>query len=251
MSDTWNVGKWHVDFRRGQLRKRWGTTARSIDARLLQVLRALVEAHGELVSTETLLHKAWPDRVVGRDSVTTAIYQLRQMLEDDAEQAKYIRSEARRGYRLVANTREVPGARNRWAAAAAAASFVAVVAFASSHLMNKSDAPLLYVEPLINYAESPIQGPLFTAVEKTFLSEIIQRVPGGVLANGDSAHLKLQTMLVACDLGPTLVTRLLNTRNETFVWSNTYNLNDAAEDLEGPTLVVQAATDVSEAVALN
>ena len=242
MSDTWIIGAWRVDFRQGSIKKRWQpfVAPKTVDSRLLEVLRTLVAHPGSVVSADTLLEKAWSDRVVSRDSVTTAIYQLRQALEDSTENPKYIRSEARRGYRLVASTRRVSNSKRRHLAATAAASMVAVVAYASTHYMDHRDKPTLYVEPLINYAESPIQEPLFTAVENTFLSEIIQRVPGGVLASGDGAHLKLQTMLVACDLGPTLVTRLLDTRSETFIWSNTYNLEKMDEDPNGPTLVVKA-----------
>lgn len=251
MSDIWYVGAWRVDFRQAAVRRRWAvlSTTKTFDRRLADVLRTLIEHRGEVVSVETLLERAWRDRVVSRDSVTTAIYQLRQLLEDSTHDREYIRSEARRGYRLVAQTRRASSVRRRYAAAAAAASFAAIVAYASARFVTVEKAPTVFVEPLINYAESPVQGALFTAVENTLLSELIQRVPGGILATDNDARLKLQSMVVACDLGPTLVTRLLDTRSETFVWSKTYNLEEAAENNEGPTLVVQAATDIGRAIA--
>lgn len=68
----------------------------------MAVLAVLVENAGSLVSSEDLLAKAWPDRVVGRDSLCTAIYGIRKLLHDDAASPNYIRTEARRGYRLIA-----------------------------------------------------------------------------------------------------------------------------------------------------
>ncbi len=253
MSDIWYIGTWRVCFRRGSIKRRWQalSTSKSVDSRLLDVLRTLVEHSGERVSTETLLERAWPDRVVSRDSVTTAIYQLRQLLEDSAEHPKYIRSEARRGYRLVANTRQATVLRRSHVAAAAAPIMLAVMAYASAHLIHTEDVPSVYVEPLINFVESPVQEPLFTAVENTLLSELIQRVPGGIRATDDGVRLKLQSMVVACDLGPALVVRLLDTKTDAFVWSNSYNLEEAAKNTEGPTLVVEAATDIGRAIAAS
>ena len=215
------------------------------------MLRALVENAGEVVATEILLEKGWPDRVVSRDSVTTAIYQLRQLLGDAAENPKYIRSEARRGYRLVAKVRAVPTTDTRYAAAAGFAMAAALIVYGSAHLIYTDDSRTVYMEPLLNYADSPVQEPLFTAVENTLLSELIQTVPGGIQAADDGAHLRLQSMLVACDLGPALVVRLLDTRSETYVWSKSYNLEEAAERQEGQTLVEEAAMDIGNAVAAN
>ena len=71
-------------------------------------------------------------------------------------------------------------------------------------------------------------------LKNTLLSELVQRVPGRILTTDEGANLKLQSMVVACDLGPTLVTRLLDTESETFVWSKTYNLDEFARDVDGP-----------------
>lgn len=101
---TYRIGDWRSDLAAG-----WVERDRLIlcerhypDARLMSVFVVLVENAGTVVSTEELLEKAWPDRVVGRDSLSTAIYGLRKLLHDDATAPSYIRTEARRGYRLIA-----------------------------------------------------------------------------------------------------------------------------------------------------
>ncbi len=253
MSDIWNVGSWRIDFGARRMTKRWRarSSGAAIDGRLLQVLRTLVENAGEVVTTDVLLERGWPDRVVSRDSVTTAIYQVRQLLGDNAENSKYIRSEARRGYRLVARVRAAPIYESPYAAVCAFAATVVLVVYGATHLIYADDSRTVYMEPLINYADSPVQGPLFTAVENTLLSELIQTVPGGIQVADNGAELRLQSMMVACDLGPALVVRLLDTRRETYVWSNSYNLEDAAARQEGPTLVEEVAADIGLAVAAN
>ncbi len=254
MNDVWNIGSWRVDLQQGRLARRnliGGRRSRP-DARLIQVLRVLIDNAGRTVSTEEILRAAWPDRVVSRDSVTTAIYQLRQLLGDNADNPSYIASEPRRGYRLIATVRPATQERRlRWAGALAASMAVAVLAAiaAWSWWPTSAEPAYLYVQPMQNYAESPVQDPLFSAIETTFLSELIRTFPGRVrIDDGEDIALRLESMMVACDLGPTLVMRLLDTREETYIWSEAYNLEEVAAATERPTLVEQAAMDVGAAI---
>ena len=252
MSDRWMVGGWQVDLREGWIRKRGWRQDGKIrpDARLMKVLAILIRNPGTTISIDALLKEAWPGRVVGRDSVTTAIYQLRQHLDDDADAPRYIASEHRNGYRLIAPV----SAATRWwparVAMPAAASLVLAAVIAGWTGFQPADKPpTLYVEPILNYAESPVQGPLFTAVQSTLLSELIQTLPGRVrIEDSGGATLRLQAMMVACDLGPTLVMRLLDSRSDTYVWSEAYNLDEARASTGRPTLVERAAMDVGAAM---
>jgi DNA-binding winged helix-turn-helix (wHTH) protein len=251
MRDTWKIGSWRVNLQQGWFERRYRFGARRVhpDARLLQVLKVLVENAGEIVSTENILRAAWSDRVVSRDSVTTAIYQLRQLLGDNTVSPKYISSEPRRGYRLIATAIPAQQARPLRLASGLVAS-LAVAALAGWTWVPAAATPsYIYVLPMQNYDESPVQEPLFLAIESTFLSELIQTVPGRVRINdGDDVALRLESMMVACDLGPTLVMRLLDTRSDTYVWSDAYNLEEVAASTERPTLVQQAAFDVGAAI---
>lgn len=251
MENKWHIGRWKVDLRRGWIERRyWIRVRRSqVDARLIQVLKVLVENAGSTVSTEHILRVAWPDRVVSRDSVTTAIYQLRQLLGDNTENPKFIASEARRGYRLIATATPARQVHPLRLAGGLTAS-VAIAALSGwAWLPAESTPSHIYVSPMQNYEESPVQGPLFSAIESTFLSELIQTVPGRVRTDdGNDVALRLESMMVACDLGPTLVMRLLDTQSDTYVWSHTYNLDEVAASTERPTLVEQAAMDVSAAI---
>ena len=252
MNDRWIVGGWQVDLYEGWIRRRTWRQEGKIrpDARLMNVLAILIRNAGKTVSIDALLKNAWPDRVVGRDSVTTAIYQLRQHLGDSADEPEYIASEHRHGYRLIAPV----SAATRWrlarAAMPAAISLVLaaiVVGWTGSRIAQEPTT--LYVEPILNYAESPVKGPLFTAVESTLLSELVQNLPGRIhTGESGDATLRLQAMMVACDLGPTLVMRLLDSRRDTYIWSEAYNLDEARASTGRPTLVERVAMDVGAAI---
>jgi DNA-binding winged helix-turn-helix (wHTH) protein/Tol biopolymer transport system component len=70
----------------------------------LQVLAALAERPGELVTREELRHRVWPqDTFVDFDhALNTAIKKIRAALNDDADAPRYIETVPRRGYRFLA-----------------------------------------------------------------------------------------------------------------------------------------------------
>src|SRR5580658_9470837 len=70
----------------------------------LQVLAALAERPGELVTREELRQRVWPkDTFVDFDhALNTAIKKIRAALNDDADSPRYIETVPRRGYRFVA-----------------------------------------------------------------------------------------------------------------------------------------------------
>lgn len=68
-----------------------------------RMLCALIDADGAVVSRAALCEAAWPDRTVAyEESLHTAIKQLRQALDDDARNPKFVATVPRRGYRFLA-----------------------------------------------------------------------------------------------------------------------------------------------------
>jgi transcriptional activator of cad operon len=94
------IGEWCVDAGSGQI-SREGQTAR-VEARTMRVLVCLAERAGEVVSSEELLSRVWPDVTVSQDSVYQAVASLRRLLGDDPKQPAYIATVPRLGYRMVA-----------------------------------------------------------------------------------------------------------------------------------------------------
>ncbi len=76
----------------------------------LQVLAALAERPGELVTREELRRRVWPqDTFVDFDhALNTAIKKIRAALNDDADAPRYIETVPRRGYRFLATVEREP-----------------------------------------------------------------------------------------------------------------------------------------------
>jgi DNA-binding winged helix-turn-helix (wHTH) protein len=73
-----------------------------VRSRALDVLIALAESAGNVVSQRELLERAWPNVVVGEGSLRVAIAGLRKDLGDGRDGARYITNVTGRGYSFVA-----------------------------------------------------------------------------------------------------------------------------------------------------
>ncbi|HYI96232.1 MAG TPA: winged helix-turn-helix domain-containing protein, partial [Bryobacteraceae bacterium] len=96
-------GAFEVDLGTGELRKH-GLQLR-LQEQPFQILMALIERPGEVVTREELVRLLWPDGTfVDFDrGLNAAVTRLRQALSDSAESPRYIDTVARRGYRLIAS----------------------------------------------------------------------------------------------------------------------------------------------------
>jgi len=95
-------GVFELDARAGELRKQ-GIRLR-VQSKPLQVLEALLESPGQVVTREELRRRLWPSDVfIDFDSgLNTAANRLRITLGDSAENPRYIETLARTGYRFIA-----------------------------------------------------------------------------------------------------------------------------------------------------
>ncbi|HET6144766.1 MAG TPA: winged helix-turn-helix domain-containing protein [Candidatus Acidoferrales bacterium] len=99
---TIRFGPYELDLQAGVLLKD-GTRVRCQE-QPLQVLAALAERTGEVVTREELRQRVWPqDTFVDFDhALNTAIKKIRAALNDDADAPRYIETIPRRGYRFLA-----------------------------------------------------------------------------------------------------------------------------------------------------
>lgn len=84
--------------------------SRILEPRVMQVLVALAEAAGAVVSRHQLVLRCWGGRAVGEDAIHRAISQLRRTLVEFVGGAFWIETIARVGYRLRAAPSEKPAA---------------------------------------------------------------------------------------------------------------------------------------------
>jgi TolB-like protein/DNA-binding winged helix-turn-helix (wHTH) protein/Flp pilus assembly protein TadD len=99
---TVRFGVFEVDLRSGELRRN-GVKVR-LQEQPFQVLVALLERPGEVVTRDELRRRLWPaDTFVDFDhSLNAAVKRLREALEDTADNPRFVETLPRHGYRLVA-----------------------------------------------------------------------------------------------------------------------------------------------------
>ena len=73
-----------------------------LGSRALDILIALVEQSGELVTREELIERAWPDTYVEEGNLRVHVAALRRALGDGQPGSRYIVNSPGRGYRFVA-----------------------------------------------------------------------------------------------------------------------------------------------------
>jgi DNA-binding winged helix-turn-helix (wHTH) protein len=69
----------------------------------LRLLLYLVQKPGKLLSRETLLEEIWSDVVVGQETLSRTVTEIRQALGDDADNPQYIETVPRQGYKFIAS----------------------------------------------------------------------------------------------------------------------------------------------------
>src|SRR5450759_2134358 len=100
-------GDFELDLRSGELRSNGQHIV--LQEKPFQILTALLERPGEMVSREELSKRLWPagtfvDFNLG---LNKAVNRLREALDDSAEQPRFIETFPKRGYRFVAPVAEV------------------------------------------------------------------------------------------------------------------------------------------------
>jgi DNA-binding winged helix-turn-helix (wHTH) protein/tetratricopeptide (TPR) repeat protein len=86
----------------------------ALSPRLFDTLLALVEMSGRVMEKEELMAKVWADSFVEENNLNKNISALRKLLGDGSEGLRYIETVPRRGYRFIAEVREVPGGESEW-----------------------------------------------------------------------------------------------------------------------------------------
>ena len=102
------IGEWEIDPRLGRVRGRNSDSdTTKLEPQVMAVLLCLAKQPNQVISREFIEEQAWPNRVVGYDSLSTAIIKLRKALNDDSKDSRYIETVPKRGYRLIANVTPV------------------------------------------------------------------------------------------------------------------------------------------------
>lgn len=101
-------GEWQVDARAGFIRK--GPLEKKLPPRVMELLLILAGNPGNFFTREEIEDKLWPAGGVGPESLNNNIAKLRRALEDDPQNARYIETIPKRGYRILPKIKS-PGQR--------------------------------------------------------------------------------------------------------------------------------------------
>ncbi|MEW6323680.1 MAG: winged helix-turn-helix domain-containing protein, partial [Acidobacteriota bacterium] len=98
-------GVYEVDLASGELRRQ-GRLVR-LQQQPFEVLRALVERPGDLVTRDELQRRLWPDGVTVEfeTALNKSVAKLRDALGDVADNPRFIETLPKRGYRFIAPVR--------------------------------------------------------------------------------------------------------------------------------------------------
>src|SRR6184192_2232744 len=103
----YQFGVYTVDLQACEVRK-LGTRL-IVQERPFQLLLALLERPGEVVTREELRRQLWPDGTfVDFDhNISSAVNKLRTALNDSAKHPSYVETVGRRGYRFIGDVKQV------------------------------------------------------------------------------------------------------------------------------------------------
>jgi len=102
---SYTFGPFELDTRASELRRNDKRVA--VTPKVFQLLLLLVQNPGRLIPKREILDKVWDSTNVEVGSVTRTVTRLRAALNDDPSKPEYLRTEARRGYRFVAEVQKV------------------------------------------------------------------------------------------------------------------------------------------------
>ncbi|PKI16808.1 winged helix-turn-helix domain-containing protein [Colwellia sp. 12G3] len=76
-----------------------------VEPKVMSLLILLASKNGEVVTRGEILAALWPNIVVGDEVISQLIYSLRNALNDDAKNPKYIETIPKKGYRFIAEVK--------------------------------------------------------------------------------------------------------------------------------------------------
>lgn len=100
----YEFGSFRVDAVKGLLLR--DSELVSLTPKAFDILLALVENHGEVLTKDELMKVVWPDVVVEENNLARNISTLRKALGEHPQDSQYVATIPGRGYRFVAQVRE-------------------------------------------------------------------------------------------------------------------------------------------------
>jgi TolB-like protein/Tfp pilus assembly protein PilF len=211
----------------------------ALSPKVAELLIALVQAAGRVLTREELLQRLWPDTVVEEGSLTSDISLLRKALGGDPQAQGFIETLPKRGYRFVASVKRS----------------------ASQAPDNKVDRAMLVVLPFENLAAGERYDYFSEGLTEEMITELARLSPEylGVIARTSAMQFKSTTKSIAqigSELGVShvlegsvrrvgervrITAQLIRVSDESHLWAQSYE--------RGLHDVLEVQADVARAVA--
>jgi len=246
-------GAFELDLQTAELR-RHGLRVK-LQEKPFQVLAALLEHPGEIVTREELKQRLWPRAYVDFDhSLGNAVNRLREALDDSASQPRFVETVPKRGFRFVAPVQEVEPAEvadvpgRFWPSLLVAAGAVLAVAlYVGWPRAPISPAPdgrtMLAVLPFQNLSGNPELEFVVDGLTEEMISQLGRWNPEelGVIARTSSMLYKqhdksvkevgdelgvdyvLEGSLRSADDHWRITAQLIRTHDQTHMWADDFN----------------------------
>lgn len=105
LAHFYEFGPFHLDTAERRLLR--DGRAVPLTPKAYEMLLALVERSGHIVEKDELLKEVWPEQFVEEGNLSQHVFALRKALGESRDETHYIETVPRRGYRFVAQVREV------------------------------------------------------------------------------------------------------------------------------------------------
>lgn len=209
---------------------------RDVEPRVMQVLVALAEAKGDVVSRDLLIDRCWEGRIVGDDAVNRVIVQLRRLAREIEPQPFEIETVARVGYALlersgerhaaIASTGALRRLRARWIGAGVALAALALATFLLSPRRPVPQPPprveLGAMIALSRSVPSTLSAAFREEIIATFeVEDVVKLVPDGQ-RRADAPELVLSGTVQHAGGALRFTMHLRNRRSGASIWSQAY-----------------------------
>ena len=253
-------GIFELDPVAGELRRN-GTLVR-LSPQPFQILTLLARNAGEIVDRDRIRQEVWGATAVDFDrSLNVAIAQIRFVLNDDADNPRFIQTIPRRGYRFLAAIEQPAAAKvsgRKLLPAAAAFLLLAIGGIAGYRLRPPALQPIrIAVLPFENLSLSEadttqsdglfdelltrlggIQPDRMQVIGRRSVAALNIRGAGALRQIGERLNVRyaLECTARRADTGLTITARLVDTSGESVVWSGTFAPEKALQGISAATL---------------
>ena len=208
------VGTFDLDVHARELRD--GATRIRLQSQPFEILCALLERPGDVITRDELRQRLWPDEVFVdfEHSLNAAIKRLRAALGDDADRPTFVETIPRRGYRYIAEVREPQTSSSL---RLVVLPFNAVGEGIASRYFSDGLTEEAIVQLSAASRHLEIIAPWSSRFDErgiTRARDIGESVCAGFLLEGSTRHHGARVRVTA---------RLVDTASEVHVWSNTYD----------------------------